>query len=100
MTASLQLGRLLARLPDIYLCEILAFLNEVGDWAVRSGTTSHSVPAGGEVQPRLSTEAANWTMADFYEVWRRNIDRNNFVAFHGKTPGVFSLQSCHSGRDA
>lgn len=58
--------------PNTYLSETLALFNEVGDQAVRFGTTSHSgelVPVGGEAQPALSTEAANWMTADFYELF-------------------------------
>lgn len=65
-----------ACLPNIYLSEILALLNKVGDQAVRFGTASHSgefVPAGGETQPMLSTGAANRTMAAFYELFGEGI---------------------------
>lgn len=41
----------------------LALLNEAGDQAVRSGTATHS----GELV--FSTEAANWAMADFHELF-------------------------------
>ena len=43
---------------------------------VRFGTASHSgelVPSGGEAQPVLSTEAANRTTADFYELFGEGI---------------------------
>lgn len=59
-----------ASLPTII--SLSALLNEVGDQAVRFGTASHSgelVPAGGEVQPALPTEAANQTATDFNELF-------------------------------
>lgn len=59
-----------ASLPIII--SLSALLNEVGDQAVRFGTASHSgelVPAGGEVQPALPTEAANQTATDFNKLF-------------------------------
>lgn len=62
--------------PNVSLSEILALLNEAGDQAVRFGTTSRSgelVPAGGEGQPVVSTEAAHQTTAYFYELFGEGI---------------------------
>lgn len=57
--------------PSISLSEILALLNGVGNRAKRFGPASHSgelVPAGCEVLPMLSTEAANLTTTGLYEL--------------------------------